>query len=623
MCGIFGSISKTDKLDDNKISKIIESIKHRGPDHSEYKYLKIQDSHILLCHTRLTIIDISGGSNQPMSYDNLIMTFNGEIYNYKELRLELEKVGYTFVTSGDSEVLLKGFHYYGRKIFKIINGMFSVAFYNADSREIIIARDRAGVKPLYWYKSNDKFIFGSDLKSILIALDYKVEVSKASTTEFFKYGYIASPNTIFDNINKLEPGNVLNIGLDNFYVDIKSFLNESKINKRTTSELTAQIEDILQSSIDLRMRSDVPIGIYLSGGVDSGITLNFANKYKTSNIEAFTLGFDDPELDESSKAQGICQKLKINHNTVRLNDEDILKYINIFINKSAEPFGDESIIPMMKLSEFASEKVKVVLSSDGGDEVFCGYSKYKTMIVKNRINSFIPNLFIKPLTIILKALADSYLINNKVKWKLNKSIQILGKTNFDLADSEACVFYDSELDKLLINTKGSHQRSIKKTNTPLSAFMEYDYKYYLSNNILNKLDSSTMYYSIEGREPLLDYRLRDAMKNSDVNKMIYKGNLKYILKKIGSKYLGISYVNSKKKGFTTPVDEWIKTVLKNDFLFSLNTSDCNEIINKKYVIELFEKLLDGDYKLKKRLWLVYIFSKWKINFDEERKKVFY
>ncbi len=397
MCGIVGFNSKNSDV----LNKMLKSINHRGPDDSGV----YEDEQLSLGHVRLSILDLSALGHQPMIFEHLRMVYNGEVYNFKEIREELRALDYSFVSDTDSEVILKAYHKWGIKAVDKFIGMFAIAIYDINSSDLVLIRDRVGVKPLYYYFDGKSFVFASELKPIM---EYKdnLTISKDALHDFFQFGYISSNLSIFENCYKVPAGNYLTFNTNMLSLEIKEywsvlpFFEKPKFNK-SEKELVDELEKLLIDSFKYRMVSDVPVGVFLSGGVDSSVVAAILQKHY-GNIHTFTIGFHEAKYNEATFAKEVAEHLGTTHSEKFLAVEEAKEILKKFVDIYDEPFGDSSAIPTTLVSQMAKDAgVKVVLSADGGDEVFCGYERYWTVDEIGKKIFKIPKVIRKPLAFLM------------------------------------------------------------------------------------------------------------------------------------------------------------------------------------------------------------------------------
>ena len=381
MCGIVGFIDFNKSSENLDIQNMTGSLFHRGPDDYGTKFVTTKSCCIGLGHRRLSILDLSDLGHQPMYFENLEIVYNGEVYNFKEIRSELSGFGYDFVSDSDTEVLLKSYHKWGSEFVSKLNGMFAIVIHDKEHQTLTLLRDRAGVKPLYYYYENGLFLFGSEIKAFHEHPKFIKKVNSGSVKEFLKYGYVPEPNSIFQNTYKLGAGQTLTFDLQTGDMKKEVYWRVSDIYKRpklTCSEAEALevLEKLMRDSFNYRMVSDVPVGIFLSGGYDSSIVTALIQAASENRVNTFTIGFDSKEHNEAHFAKEIADYLGTNHQELYCTQEEALSIIPRLSEIYDEPFGDPSAIPTVLVSEMAKKDVTVCLSADGGDEVFIGYNKY-------------------------------------------------------------------------------------------------------------------------------------------------------------------------------------------------------------------------------------------------------
>ena len=380
MCGIAGVIliNNNDNSLVSKIDSAISKLNLRGPD---FQKSKVISKNISFAHARLSIIDVSDSANQPMSIlsDRYTIVFNGEIYNYKTIKQELIGLGETFDTNSDTEVLLKSYHHFGKKCLDKLNGFFAFAIHDKEKNTTFIARDRIGIKPLLYRKTENSILFASEMKA-LIEFGFEKKLDYTSMHEYFQYNYIPYPNTIFEDVKKLDPGHYIFIDAKNNF-EKKQYYSIPKITKNNYAfssyeKAQKELKKLLDNSVKERLVSDVPLGTFLSGGIDSSVITAIASKYK-KNLNTFSVGFsDNPYFDETKYAELVAKKHKTNHSVFYLSNKDLYENLNNILDYIDEPFADSSAIPVYILSKKTREKVTVSLSGDGADEMFGGYNKH-------------------------------------------------------------------------------------------------------------------------------------------------------------------------------------------------------------------------------------------------------
>ena len=611
MCGVVGFLGENSQ----KLESMMKSINHRGPDDSgTYESEKLS-----LGHLRLSILDLSSHGHQPMGYEDLIMIYNGEVYNYEEIREELLSYGYTFDSNTDSEVIIKAYHKWGIKAVDRFIGMFAIVIYNKTSSELILIRDRVGVKPLYYYFDGIDFVFGSELRPIMeyFKENKKLEINKDALYEYFNFGYISSNLSIFENCHKVPAGYYLSLDLKILKLNIESywsilpFFQLAKFEK-TEEKLIDELENILIDSFKYRMVSDVPVGVFLSGGVDSSIVAAILQKHY-GNIHTFTIGFNEAKYNEAQYAKEVARHIGTIHTEKYLSATGAKKILDRFVDIYDEPFGDSSGIPTTLVCQVAKDAgVKVVLSADGGDEVFCGYSRYWTIHnIGNKLFTF-PSFLRKGINAIMNIIGDNtvskMIKNSNILFKYKLIHKIVKNNSWqDVYKSLVSFNIDGLLDYSTKTIENSFEVGLK--DNPMQGMMLWDYHRYMVDDILTKVDRATMSLSIEGREPLLDHRIAEFMAQVPFDLKYKNGDSKYLLKKVLERYIPKEMIDRPKQGFGIPVFEWFNSELKSLFKTYLHKSELKKhnLLNEEYVREEYNKLSSKNVNT---LWFVLVFQMW-------------
>lgn len=625
MCGLVGFINKHENL--NTLQNMLKIQSYRGPDDTGIYFDRQTGVH--LGHNRLSVQDLSIQGHQPFISDcgKYVIVFNGEVYNFISVREELKTLGYKFISHTDTEVILYSYKEWGIKCIDKFVGMFAFAILDKNKNKLLLVRDRAGVKPLYYYVFEKEFMFSSELKSFHKHPDFKKEQNSEVLPYFFQFGYIPAPFTIFKNCFKLEAGHYLKFDLLNFtyethkYWDVNNFYFMDKFDK-TEDEILLNLEDILNDAINLRMISDVPVGVFLSGGYDSSLVASILSKKQS--INTFTIGFDDPKYNEAIHAKNIAKYLKTNHTEYYMKNDDIFDLIDSLSFFYDEPFGDSSALPTMVVSRIAKEKVSVALSADGGDEAFCGYSKYFFLNkLENIFSSKIKQSFVKFGLNLVNANLIEY-INYKlpinlrqtnIKDKYIKFQRAFNSTTLEDAFKNASSYISQdEIKKLLFIS--CNDQIFNKWNKIgnldfINQMMAIDYKLFMCDDVLTKVDRATMSVSLEGREPLLDHRIIEFMARVPLN-LKYKNNKgKYLLRQILYKYIPKELVDKPKSGFTIPINEWLRGNLK--FLvdkYLVDDKFDQNIFNIAYINKLKIRFFAGE-NLGSIIWFILVYQMWK------------
>lgn len=610
MCGIAGFVDFNADLTKNSLIQMTDALEKRGPDGGGYSFFTHSNFHLGLGHRRLSIIDLSLNGKQPMSRHKLHITFNGEIYNYQEIKQELQKRGHNFSSTSDTEVILIAFKEWGKHAISRLNGMFSFVLYDENEDKLYFIRDRAGVKPLYIYHKNNVILFASELKSLHHIEGFKKEIDSDALASYFQYGYIPTPHCIFKNVRKLKEGHILTLDLKSKeetlkpYWQVQSFVDK-KIIKLKEEEIILETEKIFQKSFQYRMISDVPVGLFLSGGYDSSLVSALLQSASTNKIKTFTIGFENQEFDESDHAEKVANYLGTDHKTLLCTETEAKEIIPKLPIIFDEPFGDSSAIPTYLVSKMASSEVKVVLSADGGDEQFMGYQRH--------VNAFklaqLMKLFGPKLSKRLGHLGSSLPLD-RIKRKIVLAMADGHISNIPLFQTQT--LHQEELAQLLNH---SFKTSLiqKPKSKSINSLFATEYLHYMQDDILTKVDRTTMYCGIEGREPLLDYSIAEWMLSLPIEMKYKKKTLKYIIKEITHKYIPEELMKRPKQGFGVPIYQWLRKDLAYLIPEYINEKSIvkHGLLNWKYVKKELDLFTAGSSKSNLPfIWYTLVFQMW-------------
>ncbi len=571
MCGIVGkyNFQTGEPVSSELVRAMCDTIFYRGPDDAGV----YTEGNIGLGHRRLSILDLSELGHQPMSSkDGMIwITFNGEIYNYLDIRKDLISKGYTFKSNCDTEVIIYLYREYGESCLKYLRGMFAFAIWDKSKSVLFLARDRIGKKPLFYYYDGKTFIFASEIKAILEDPLVKKEINYEAFCDYFKYLYVPDPKTIYKNIYKLEPGYCMTCSADGVkkreYWDV-SF---SRQHSGNTEDISDELLEILDESVRLRMISDVPLGAFLSGGIDSSAVVSLMAKQQSKPVTTCSVGFDSEVYDEIRFARIIAETFKSDHHefTVKQKAGEILSDLAYYFD---EPFADSSAVPTYYVSQLARQKVTVALSGDGGDENFAGYEKYHLDDIENRIRGKIPAFIRKPFFPFLSGLLSK---GNQSLFQrgatLLKALSIESDYGFYLTNTE----FRDPLWNMLLNEESRkqigdydpfsvtrHYYHKADTDDHLSKILYTDLKTYLTG-ILVKVDRMSMAHSLEVRSPILDHKVIEFAARIPARLKYYRGEKKYILKQCFQQILPEEIMYRKKMGFCVPLADWFRGEIKD------------------------------------------------------------
>lgn len=632
MCGINGIVYKNPNAKLSfTINHMNDLITHRGPDDEG---LYIYDNRISLGMRRLSIIDIAHGK-QPLFNDDCscVIVFNGEIYNFKTLKYDLEKKGVVFKTSSDTEVILKLYEVYGEKSFEMLEGMFAFCIFDKMQNKVFIVRDRFGEKPLYYFNDKERIIWASELKSIISNFPELKLICNTALNLYLSLTYIPSPYTIYKRIFKLNPGCYLEI--DTLNLSIKEIIywkinpNQS-LYSNNYKEAKEELKRLMFDSVEKRMISDVPLGVFLSGGVDSTIVAAIMSKISDTPIKTFSVAYSNPRYDESPRARLVSNHIKSDHHEYVLNFDEILSDLDYILLNYDEPYADSSCLPTYFISKKTVNHVKVALTGDGGDEVFGGYNKYMIhsyarvyeALVPRFVNSFILNkldgvslgsLDTKGFTTKLKKFLNS-IGNGPSKNHLN--IISLGFKNKELSLLLTPGLFMDIHPLLLRKLPDDNQLYWKESPLKLSRFLDMHIS--LEGDMLVKVDRASMLCSLECRAPFLDHRLMEFSFRIPDNFLIKGYNKKRILKDTFKYLLPENFFNSPKSGFEVPISDWFRNELKTELIYTLSEGNIRKhnLFQNEYVQTLIQQHIYQRIDQSTKLWTLFCFQKWyNHNFD--------
>lgn len=628
MCGIAGFIDFTNSSSQEVLVNMTDSLIHRGPDGSGYEFIQTPTSSIGLGHRRLSIVDLSETGHQPMKFEHWWITFNGEIYNYKEIKAELETLGHQFIGHSDTEVILHAFAQWGIACIDKFIGMFAFLIYDTKLQEVYFVRDRAGVKPFFYYWHEGLFLFASELKAFHKHPQFKKEINYDAVAAFMQYGNVPTPHCIFNNCFKIKPGHYLNLKLETKhlqltkYWDVYDSYNKPKLNI-SLAEAKIETEKILVSAFNYRMVSDVPVGVFLSGGYDSACLAAILQKNRTEKLKTFTIAVPDIGLNEAPYAKVVAKHLGTEHYEYDCTQKEALDLITDLPCFYDEPFADSSAIPTTLVCKMARKQVTVALSADAGDEVFAGYNRYDYLMrygkKLNQLPEFVRDITVGIMNAVpadkLPVLKNKYNFHNRYE-KLKGLLKDPSPKNLMLNLSRQ--FDDKQLNTVLKNKWNSLDTAYlsndlkKEFYTPLSYMMAIDYQTYLLDDILQKVDRASMSVSLEGREPFLDHRIIEWSAQLPDDFKYRNGNKKYILKEIVHQYIPKTMMDRPKMGFAIPIENWLATDLKEQVEFYLidKKIESQNIFSVDFVRQLKFDFYSGKKELAQKLWYMLMFQMW-------------
>lgn len=627
MCGIVGF-----NWDERPLLKdMCFSLEHRGPDDFGY-YV---DKGISIGHRRLSIIDLSKAGNQPLCNENktLWIVYNGEIYNFKKIRTHLETAGHNFISNTDTEVVLHAYEEYGTDCLNLFNGMFAFAIYDSEKKKLFLARDRIGIKPLYFFLKEGKFAFASELKALFVKGVLKKEFNMGPLSSFLTFRANTTEQSFFKNVNKLKSGHYLTFDLKTRELQIEKYWDFSyKPEYKKERYFSQKLLELLEDSVKSRLMSDVPYGAYLSGGVDSGTIVSLMSQFCSNPVNTFSVGFEEEDHCETKEARFLSENLNTNHHELLIGQSSI-KHLPEILYHADEPMADPTSIPIYLLSEYAKKRCTVILTGEGSDEIFAGYPQYKFM----KINQF----FLKKLPIPIKDIGVSSLkiIPGKILDKYFKFASSLGEegitrfSNFIKSNSLPeqylnliAIFNEKEQSELLDNEIKLFKKYVSFFKEGSSRFLDgcqmIDFKESMVDDLLMKVDKNTMAFSVEGRVPFLDHRIVElSSKLPNTYRLNGFNHDKYILRKTVKNLIPKQTRFRKKKHFFVPIDNWFK-----DELSSLKENLLSEtyIRNQKIFDYTYIKKINSNFNKSKlfysrQLWSLLTFQIWYKQFIEDEK----
>lgn len=609
MCGIAGIFSR-EITQPEVIERMTNMLVHRGPDAQGY----YRNNHAALGHRRLSIIDLDARSNQPFfsQEGRYVVVYNGEIFNFKKVAKDLIEAGIVLRTTSDTEVLIEAFSLWGSGFVHKLDGMFAFAIYDTKQNQLFLFRDRVGKKPLYYFLSGNVFAFASEIKSLLKhpEVHSTLAIKKSTISSFLQQGYIEQPHTFYEKIFKFPAGHY-GIISDDLQLSILPYWNVTHYLKteRNITETSAfsQLKVLVDDAVTSRLIADVPVGIFLSGGVDSSLVTAVASK--STKLKTFSIGFKESKFDESLHAEKIAKHLGTDHHRYILNSKEAVAMMDQYLDQFDEPFADTSAIPTMLVSKCASEEVTVALTGDGGDELFLGYGAYTWA---GRLANPLWSALRPAIHALISGVPSS-------RWKrashLFENVP-LNKMRRHIFSQEQYFFSDAEVHHQVLKNQNDHVDFIYDDLRYLSILTEaerqsiFDFQFYLRDDLLVKVDRASMYYGLECRCPLLDHRLVEFAINLPESYRIKNGQTKYLLKKILFELVPEKYFDRPKWGFGIPLAQWMKNDLSHLMQY-LTTDELEKtgIFNSRYIRSLVERFYKGEDYLYNRLWAVIIIQR--------------
>ena len=597
MCGIVGLVTKKEK--ENTIKLMSDRIKHRGPDGDGY----FIDGDVALGHRRLSIIDLSSGDQPMFNEDGSVVTvFNGEIYNYQELKEELITLGHDFKTKSDTEVLVHGYEEWHTDLPKHLRGMFAFAIYDKNKNEVFLARDNFGIKPLYYAKMNDTFMFASEIKAFLDVPDFEKVFNESILETYLEFSFVPTNETFFKGVHRLDAGCSL-LYKDGEIKLNKYFKLDFKEENMSFEDAVKNISDVMKDSVEKHLIADVEVGSFLSSGIDSSYIVSLAKPDKT-----YTVGYENKKYDETMYAKDLAEKLGIKNESKIITKEEYLENISKIMYHLDEPTSDPAAISLYFVAKLASKDLKVVLSGEGADEFFGGYNYYREEVdykFYNKLPFCIRHAIGKVASIFPEGRGFNFLVRRGEKLE-NSYIGV--NRNFSSKMAKKVLKNNYELEAIHV-TKDVYNEFKNYSN--IDKMQAIDINFWLMKDILLKADRMTMASSIEGRVPFIDKEVFKVASHLPFDYKVTKENTKVALRAAAKEVIPTEAYKKKKLGFPVPVREWIKEGdFKEEVEKTLNSDVANKYFNTKIINKMFEEHVNGKKDNYRKIWTIYTFIKW-------------
>ena len=646
MCGILGSWCN-EGMSSEEMMKLADCISSRGPD--EEGVWQDYEEGLVLVHKRLSILDLSEKGFQPMVSESsrYHIVFNGEIYNHHEIRARLsEEYGISsWRGTSDTETILAAIQNWGvETTLTLLDGMFAFAVWDGLEKKITLARDHFGEKPLFWGFDNGRFMFSSELKPFIHCPKWTAKISPEGVYSYLKYGYVAHPLSLLENVSKLPPGHFISVSEAGERIsDAKPFATvidtiapaNLPIEK---GDLLNHIHGVIRASVSSRSLSDVPLGSFLSGGIDSSLITAIMCELSQEKVKTFSVGFDESDFNESHFARRVASALGTEHFEVGFNAHDAESILKDASNIFDEPLADPSVLPMFHLSREASRHVKVVLSGDGADELFAGYNRHILIPRLLRIRNKVPALFHRKISVGLRFLAQQTWLANVSSWfpkrfrflnvndKLDKLALIFESKNIWEAFERMQIYWEnpeiilSEKEEYPFSLLGNYDEADFEQGRVLSKMQLSDQKHYLPDDILTKVDRTTMRHSLEGRSPFLGPEVAYVAAQLPYNEKVQGSRGKIILRHLLARYLSKSYFERPKTGFGIPLDKWLRGDLRTwaENIISQLEDEKDSVFDTGAVRVTWKKFLSNDGVSERQIWCFLVLQNWIVNFKNTR-----
>ncbi len=628
MCGITGFIDFNGKSSSEILDRMTDSLEHRGPDGRGTFFKEENDFQLGFGHRRLSIIELTELGKQPMLWGDWVIVFNGEIYNFKEVKTKLAALGHTFQAESDTEMILHAYHQWKEKCLDLFIGMFSIVIYNQKTKELFIARDRAGIKPLFIYQKDGLFLFASELKAFHEHPNFDKKLNIQAVHAFLQYGSVPTPHCIFEDCFKLKPGHYISTSAETNkfklepiqYWNVYDGYNKPKLDI-SIDEAKSETEKILKSACEYRMVADVPVGVFLSGGYDSTAVTALLQQNRTEKLKTYTISVPDIGLNEAPFAKRTAEILGTDHTETECSAREAIDLIAELPFYYDEPFADSSAIPTTLVSKVAKQDVTVALSADAGDEVFAGYNRYEMLLRYGLKMKQMPAFIRKSLAGMMDMVPAQAIpvLKNKYnfaqRYEKTKSI-LRDNSSRNIMLSLSQLFTSDQIRALCLHDYQSlptyFDSQELKNPTPLSFAMAMDYQTYLLDDILQKVDRASMSVGLESREPFLDHRVIEWASQLPDDYKFRNGEKKWILKEIVHQYIPKAEMDRPKMGFAIPIESWLKNELRDqvEHYLSPEKIGATGLFSPYRVEHLKCAFLNGRKEYGVKIWYLLSFMMW-------------
>lgn len=625
MCGITGFADFTKRTGPDTLRKMTDALTHRGPDDSGAEIYEAGSASIGFGQRRLSIIDLSPLGHQPMHFGDLTVNFNGEVYNFMEVRAELEQKGYKFDSHSDTEVIIKGYHCWGADVLQKFTGMFAIAILDRSRDELVLIRDRAGVKPLYYYWNRDVLLFGSELKSVFPHPEFEKKIDVNAAALYLQFSYIPAPHSIFRNTLKLLPGHLLRINLKTKTMQLEKYWDVfDHYNKPLLSlsekEIIDETDRLMKQAYEYRMVADVPVGIFLSGGYDSSSVAALLQTGRTEKLKTFTIGFNENEFNEAPEAAKIAKYLGTDHHEWYVSSKEAESVLPALPEIYDEPFADNSTVPTVLVSRLARQHVKVALSADGGDEIFGGYNKFnQASRYTSQLPAFVQTVLSGTMSLInpehIPYFNRKYNFSTRYEkmrlmWKHHDPVMAMKLINQYITEKEVEKFLGHSFERY--HTFFEEGNLLKRKGDVINTLLAVDYKTFLVDNNLVKVDRATMSVSLEGREPMLDHKLIEFLAQLPSDRKVRNGTNKWLLKEVVHRYIPKELMERPKRPFIAPLMVWFREDLKHQMEYYLSERSLTKtgLFDPRAIISIFNDYMADKKVNYQKLWQVLVYQLW-------------